>query len=147
MSRRPILPYALGTAGLIPFVGLAAFSSILNTPSAEIAETLLLAYGAVILSFLGGSRWGAEIHRRPEAPSPGILCLAMLPSLTGWAAVIIDVLQTGATAFWLLAAAFTLHLLWDMTAIRNGLFPHWYMPLRVGLTGVAVASLVAAAAL
>ncbi|WP_421785633.1 DUF3429 domain-containing protein [Hyphobacterium sp.] len=145
MSQRPVLPYVLGIAGLIPFVGLAVYATVLNTPSAAIAGTLLLAYGAVILSFLGGSRWGAEIHRRPDVPSPAILCLAMLPSLTGWAAMIVAVVATAAPAYWLLVLAFVMQMLWDMTAIRNGTFPRWYMPLRIGLTVIVAASLIAAA--
>lgn len=147
MSQRPVLPFALGLAGLIPFVGLSAYSVVLNTPAAAIASTLLLVYGAVILSFLGGSRWGAEIHRRPETPSSAILCLAMLPSLAGWAAVIIDVLADSDTAYWLLTLGFVLHMLWDMTAVRNGTFPRWYMPLRIALTVIVVLSLTAAAVL
>jgi hypothetical protein len=147
MSPRPVLPYVLGIAGLIPFIALSAYSVIVDTPAAAIAGNLLLAYGAVILSFLGGSRWGAEIHRRPDAPSSAILCLAMLPSLTGWAALIVAIVATSAPAYWLLVLAFVMQMLWDMTAIRIGTFPRWYMPLRIGLTVVVVASLIAAVTL
>ncbi|MEM6679182.1 MAG: DUF3429 domain-containing protein, partial [Pseudomonadota bacterium] len=48
----------LGLAGLLPFAGLTLLA--IATPDAinEEARTLLAAYGAAILSFMGGCRWG-----------------------------------------------------------------------------------------
>lgn len=146
MQKRPILPYLLGIAGLIPFVYLGATSLLAEDPrSASVINIYLAGYGAVILSFLGGTRWGAELQRRPDNPDKLTLGLAMLPSLAGWAAILPIMWDRWFLVFGLLAAGLLLQLAWDIAAIRRGEFPAWYLPLRVLLTGIAVPSLVAAA--
>lgn len=146
MRQRPIVPYVLGIAGLIPFVGLSALTLMLGYPAGEITAVLLLAYGALILSFLGGTRWGAEIQSRPESPSAIMLSCAMLPPLTGWAALGLEVMASArGPAFGLLITGLAIQMLWDMTAVRNGFFPRWYMPLRILLTSIAIISLSVAA--
>ena len=52
----------LGLAGVLPFVA-AAVGSLQPGPLGAFALTALIAYGAVILSFLGGIHWGMAIHR------------------------------------------------------------------------------------
>lgn len=141
MSSRPVLPYVLGIAGLVPFVGLAILAQFLIHQTGEAINVFLLAYGAVILSFLGGTRWGAEIHRHPDTPNSMVLALAMLPPLAGWAALIIEVMMASDLAYAILISGLMLQFLWDAAAIRNGTFPAWYMPLRLILTLVASASL------
>jgi Protein of unknown function (DUF3429) len=145
MSSRPVLPFVLGIAGLVPFVGLAifwAFSFGLPRPTPIL---WIVWYGAAILSFLGGSRWGAEISNNPQSPNSLRLTLAMLPPLLGWlAAILVNELAFGA-ALALLIAALGFQLAWDILAIRSGIFPRWYLPLRILLTVVAVLSLQAVA--
>lgn len=144
MSDRPALPYFLGLAGLIPFICFALLIVLGLGVDPSSAQLGLIGYGAVILSFLGGTRWGTEIHRNSGAPNSIILSLAMLPSLAGWAAILLWLAQSSGWALGLLVAGLSLQLMWDMTAIRNGTYPDWYMPLRVLLTGVAITSLLAA---
>ncbi len=55
----PNMPLLLGALGLIPFIVLSlamlfGAATLLSFPTAS----ALSAYGAVILSFLGGIRWG-----------------------------------------------------------------------------------------
>ena len=55
----------LGYLGLIPFVSLAAAAVFAPTSLRGLASDALLAYGATILSFLGGIYWGWRSHRPP----------------------------------------------------------------------------------
>lgn len=152
MIKRPNLPYVLGIAGLVPFVFFAVAIPLELGFGPMMNILALLWYAAIILSFLGGTRWGAEIATNPDNPSKTVLSLAMLPSITAWLALVLierggfflfpdalfcfsDAIGIGA-----LIIAFALMLIWDLHAIRNGIFPKWYAVLRVGLTVIAIAS-------
>jgi hypothetical protein len=50
--------WALGIAGLLPFVASAAGLWLLAPDWASFAALALLTYAAVIVSFLGGIHWG-----------------------------------------------------------------------------------------
>ncbi|MEE2525410.1 DUF3429 domain-containing protein [Hyphobacterium sp. HN65] len=146
MSQRPVLPYALGIAGLVPFVFFGWQAVVKSDPEAAIVSSFYLAgYGAVILSFLGGARWGAEIQRNPSNPDSMTLCLAMAPPLVGWAAIIPTMWDRWQVVLGLLSAGLALQLIWDVVAVRRSEFPAWYLPLRILLTTIAVLSLMAAA--
>ncbi|KPF78846.1 hypothetical protein IP88_03035 [alpha proteobacterium AAP81b] len=139
-SPTPRIVLVYGVAGLIPF--LAPPLATLVVPGAtDLVAGLAAAYGALILSFLGGARWGLEIaHARPR---PAVIGLAMLPTLGGLALLL---LPPDLRPFQLagLALLLGLHFLWDLSA--RGL-PRWYPRLRTPLTVGAVAGLIAEAAL
>ena len=48
-----------------------------------------LAYGAVILSFLGGIRWGAALRGIGASQRRFDFAISVIPSLAGWAALLI----------------------------------------------------------
>ena len=58
LSAAPRPAVALGFAGLIPFVGLALLAHMAPIDVALRAQYSLSVYGAVILGFMGGCRWG-----------------------------------------------------------------------------------------
>lgn len=58
-SELPSIVRMLGYAGLIPFIGLAFIVQLADSPNDLIALESLVAYGAVIVSFLGALHWGA----------------------------------------------------------------------------------------
>lgn len=58
-SELPTIVRILGYAGLIPFIGLAFMVQLADSPNDLIALESLVAYGAVIVSFLGALHWGA----------------------------------------------------------------------------------------
>lgn len=141
-SAIPPTPLALGIAGLAPFVGFAALIGFgvptLSTGGLAVpAMAALLAYGAVILSFMGGVHWGLALR---GAPPTGYVA-SVLPSLTGWFAVL---LLPPAPAALALAAAFAALLLYDLAVIGRSEAPPWYGRLRIGLTGIVVATLLVA---
>lgn len=131
----PVL--AWGLAGLIPFAGLPLLALALPALAAWSDRALGL-YAAVILSFLGGARWGQAVQSvRPDAR---LIALCMAPSVAAWGLSLLPDTHRGLQLA-ALAAALALHLLWDTRA--EGL-PPWYPRLRLLLTGGAVASLAAA---
>lgn len=86
MRRRDIAPkspWVIGLFGLLPFYGALAGTQFAPSPYDGVSTTVFYAYGAIILSFLGGTRWGFEIGARPEGPGFFTLLFSVLPSLIG----------------------------------------------------------------
>jgi hypothetical protein len=151
LADAPIVPLVLGFGGLIPFVA-GAIGLALGGQAELQAANALPVYAAVILSFLAGGRWAAELVIKGDTPRTGVLFLAILIALAGWIAVPLQVwsqpglpLNLELTGWIILIAGFLIQYLWDRAAIRDATFPDWYLPLRLLLTGGAVLSLSGAA--
>lgn len=142
----PGAPLALTLAGMAPFAaGAGVMWAAQADPVLQAQSGLaLLVYGAVILSFVGGLRWGAEVAGR-EAPRAQVLGLSVIGSLAAWALVLYGVL--GALGWQVFAAAAGAHLLhgfWDTGAAG---LPAWMRRLRaIGTFGAAAALLAGGAA-
>ncbi|MBU6373487.1 MAG: DUF3429 family protein [Alphaproteobacteria bacterium] len=153
-ERSPIPTAALwlGLTGLIPFYA-SAFAAAGPDAIAPWGVLSFAIYAAVILSFLGGARWGLELARAPDAPSTARLVMSVLPSIAGWAlaaGALGAAVATGGTGglgvpglaggF---AALFAAQYVWDQSAPRVSAAPVWYPRLRQILTsGVIVACIV-----
>jgi hypothetical protein len=130
----------LGGLGAVPFVGLAGATPFFTGVTRMFVVHALLAYGATILSFLGGVHWGMAIRSDSGTDNGKLaarLTLSVIPSLAGWAALLVG--ET--TGMFLLAFAIAAMLLVDIRASRVGEAPPWYSKLRIPLTGVVVAAL------
>ena len=142
----PAAPLILTLAGLIPFIAAAALivASGGDVIRQAQAKLVLLVYGAVILSFLGGVRWGIEIGRgMDEAPRFLVLTGAVLGALFGWAIVLYAILgEFAATLFLAMALGLVVHWAWDLRA--GAPTPPWYGGLRTLATAGATASMLAA---
>jgi hypothetical protein len=145
--RRAQVPAAaawLGGLGLVPFVGLSIASQAIEGDLKTAALRGLLAYGAVILSFLGGIHWGAAMTRSITQTNSGIdsgrLGISVVPSLVGWTSLLIDARYGLAV----LAVGFAANLLLDIRSTRQGLAPPWYRRLRQPLTMIVVVALIVA---
>ena len=121
-----------GLLGLIPFLA-PPLAAMLMPAAAPIAGLILAVYGALILSFLGGARWGLAIAM-PD-PSAGIISLAMLPSILGLGLLLVPDRKIQLVG---LAVALALHWLWDARATA---VPSWYARLRTPLTAGALIGL------
>ena len=130
----------LGALGAVPFLGLAGVTPFLSDVPRTAVVHALAAYGAVILSFLGGIHWGLAIAD-PGGTTSGTLrarlILSVMPSLMGWVALLVP----ARSGLFLLAAAVATMLWVDIRATRLGQAPSWYPRLRVPLTCVVVATL------
>ena len=135
----------LGAVGLLPFIGLASASVVSEPSQLDPAAFALVAYGAVILSFLGGIHWGLTISSSVSLTDGKAffrrLCVSVLPSLLGWGALFLPL----STGLFVLAAGFTLLLLYDLWASRAGQAPSWYPSLRLPLSLVVIVTLSVAA--
>lgn len=145
----PSVPRAatvLGTAGLIPFVIGAAY--LITGPSLQTRTVLsvLIAYGAIILTFVGAVYWGLAMHLPPlqEREQALWMSVSVVPSLLGWSGLLLDLLAAPLAALSLLIAGFGGVYLIDRIAIARDLAPPWYGRLRFTLTVVVTICLVAA---
>jgi hypothetical protein len=137
----PGMALVLGLAGLIPFAaGAAALWIPLQPLTPESGTKLVVSYGAIILSFLGGIRWGTAIGPYDTRRQGLEFAASVLGSLAGLAAVFIP----SVPALALLITGFLMQALWDVTSVESGRLPGWFGKLRMLLTAGAVVSLTAA---
>jgi len=138
----PVPARWFGLTGTIPFVGLSIGGAFLSGAHQSLAYFTLVAYGAVILSFLGGVHWGRAIR----AFDHGIgadrflwvsLGISVVPSLIGWLTLLVPM----TIGLPVLAASFAAMLLIDLQTVKAGQFPAWYGNLRVILSVIVIASL------
>ena len=131
---RPAL--ILGMAGLIPFFGLSAAIALhLQTPYGS-ASLWLAAYGAIILSFMGGAQWGISVARpvREAGSLWRAFAASVVPALVAWPALFLPITWSLAT----LSVTFACLLGYDLWTVRRGEAPEWYGQLRLGLTAAVV---------
>ena len=131
----PVPARWLGFSGLIPFVAAAVAGLVGGPPLHDLSLRALLAYGAVILSFLGGVRWGLTI----ATPTPDSLfkelTISVLPSLLGWASLLLPLV----CGLWALAIGITAMLVVDIQLPQA---PLWYRLLRIPLSVGAISALI-----
>ncbi len=136
----PKLAYLLGAAGLVPFIGcgIAAVS-----PGAwhGLALQALIAYGAVILAFLGGVHWGFALQPGQSVLVRSRLALGVVPSLVGWVAVVVAPVVSAELALVLLILGLFGTIATERSWARKGLLPGGYMVLRWALSVVVVITL------
>lgn len=131
----------LGLAGLIPFVAAAAAQwTVIPLLPPDTGLKLAIVYGAIILSFLGGIRWGTAIGPYDTGRQTLEFLASVLGSLAGLAAVFLPAIP----ALALLIAGFLMQGLWDVMSVESGRLPSWFGRLRMVLTAGAVVSLIAA---
>lgn len=131
----------LGFAGLAPFAALSFAALALDGEAAAMAASLLIGYGAVILSFMGGCRWGFAAAGLGDGPSFALLGVSVLPALYAW----ITALAPAPAAALLLAAGFGALYLADVRLTRAHGAPNWWPALRIWLSSGAVIALVVSA--
>jgi hypothetical protein len=144
-ARPPFVPLALGLAGLVPFVALAAAARFdLALPvigDSDAARSALTVYAIAILSFLGGVRWGIALGEEEADKATRDYVISVVPALIGWAAF-----GLGEPAeLWTLCAAFVVLGLLDYGLACRTIAPEWYGRLRLGLSAVAAFALGVAA--
>lgn len=127
----------LGLAGLIPFIAAGLGSLLLGNELAATSLTALGAYGAVILSFLGGVKWGVVLHDKAALKRWQPLILSVAPSIIAWVALLLPPM----IMLSLLAAAMVFQYFLDTQSVQAKKLPEWYGRLRLILTTGAVVSL------
>jgi hypothetical protein len=151
MSRLPPAAIGIGLAGLIPFIGLgiAALATV-DDVAAQRYLLALVAYGAVVLAFLGGVHWGFVLH--PGALPEGMsveerqdatrLGFGVLPSLIGFGALLMPLLGVAEVGLALLIAGYLATIATELHLRRRGLMPSGYVTLRGFLSVIVLIVLV-----
>ncbi len=144
---RPLPPFAimLGIAGLLPFVLCSLGALSLSSDGATRSLLALVAYGATILAFLGGVHWGFALDEGGMASDRVQRLrfgLGVVPSLIGWAAMLVTFIGLPTTGLLVLTAGFVATTAVEAQAARRHLVPQRYMWLRWGLSVVVILCLV-----
>jgi len=130
-----------GLAGLLPFVAGALLCWVQITipivPDGLTGSFILLSYGAVILSFLGGIRWGVAMQNGGMISNWAIVAWAMMPSLLAWFAI----MQSSIIGLPILMLGLVLQLTIDYRSTQAQITPPWFLTLRTLLTLGAIASI------
>lgn len=133
-------------SGATPFVALLGLMQVVHRDQAQTLFLTMLVYASVLLGFIGGVRFGAEIVRKPSDPAPGRLIWAAAQSIIGTAAAGAAVLATHVSVGLLLVGG-AAHLAWDIAAARRGLLPGWLIRPRTVAALTSWACIVSGAAL
>ncbi len=140
-ERIPLAALILGLGGLIPFVACAAALVIgLSLPLIDDPARALLAYAAVILSFLGSVRWGFALRMADTGLQARAFALSVGPSIAAWLTLLAPTLMGLA----IMPALFLMLGIADVRMTEVGA-PQWYRRLRILLTAIVVIALLAAA--
>lgn len=125
----PAIAEAAGYGGLVPFVlGLLGIGLAPTWELRDLAQRLLLGYGAAILAFVGAVHWGLALAGR--APwSARILLGSIVPALAGAAAAALG----GQRGLALLLVGFGVFWLYEHRRCE-GFLPPAYLSLRRNLT-------------
>jgi len=145
-EHRAIPPQAslLGITGTVPFVVFTLALWVAPADFREWARHALVAYGMVILSFVGALHWGFTMKSPDltERERWRWMGWSVAPAAAAWAAGMLP-FRLGIA---LLLAVFLLHLWLDIKfAVRSAL-PLWYVRMRKRLTWTVVVMLAVALA-
>lgn len=143
LNQAPKSALYLGFSGLIPFISAPLLFAATHSFYPELAYAQVV-YGAAIVSFLGGARWGFAIPAgSPAKPDWMNLGNSVIPSLLAWLALLCkDNITEGALVV-MMGLGLSLH--YDLTLLPG--YPSWFKVMRTVLTLVATFSLVATLAL
>jgi Protein of unknown function (DUF3429) len=133
----PIVSW-LGYGGLLPFVALAVAVWV-DSSNSNLWRGALIAYGAVILSFVGALHWGFAMSQSDMTLHQRTYCFvwSVVPALMAWIAL----LMMPNYAYALLITGFLTQFWQDWRLVKVVSLPAWYLPLRLRLTLVACTAL------
>lgn len=139
LNQAPKPALYLGFSGLLPFLSAPLLMAATQSFYPELAYAQVV-YGASIVSFLGGARWGFAIPPgSPAQPDWMNLGNSVVPSLLAWLALLCrDNIAEGALVV-IMGLGLSLH--YDLTLLPG--YPSWFKAMRTILTLVATFSLVA----
>ncbi|KAI4809151.1 hypothetical protein KUCAC02_018060 [Chaenocephalus aceratus] len=139
LSQAPKPALYIGVSGLIPFLSAPLLMAATQTFYPEVAYAQMV-YGASIVSFLGGARWGFAIPAgSPAKPDWMNLGNSVVPALLAWMALLCrDNIAEGALVV-IMGLGLSLH--YDLTLLPG--YPSWFKAMRTILTLIATFSLVA----
>jgi hypothetical protein len=132
------MAWVVSLLGLLPFLWPTS-AALFHTPMFGIAPVnAILAYGSIILSFLGGALWMCAVNITGNRNlSEWGLWMSIMPALAGWAALLIGE-KDGVLV---LIAGYVGLLGIEVTFYRMALMPAWFWALRWKMTAIVIALL------
>ncbi len=122
--------WLLALAGYLPFIAIAV--TLLLTGKTHPFQPVLVdafrTYGAIILSFLGGVRWGLALRDQPVSAEE--LVFSVIPAIAAWFSLFLPAPASIA----ILLLGFCAQGAWDSLSMHAGKGPQWYAQLRITLT-------------
>lgn len=135
------LPFAFFTALLLVDPGLIPQEAGWSAGAAGFLTTAFKVYAAIVLSFIGGIRWGvAIVQQEGDREESEALVLAAGPSLIGWFAFF----ASEPWSYAIFAVAYAATGWWDSRLAGNKGVPTWFGRLRVLLTVLVMATMISA---
>ncbi|XP_058258040.1 transmembrane protein 69 [Hemibagrus wyckioides] len=129
----------LGFSGLLPFVSAPLLMAVTETYIPELAYAQVV-YGASIVSFLGGARWGFALPEgSPAKPDWLNLANSVVPSIIAWVALLFSHNIVQSSMMVIMGLGISLH--YDLALLPT--YPSWFKAMRMILTTVAFLSLLA----
>lgn len=138
MPGNETIAKTLGYAGLIPFI-IFSIGSWTGLPYITDSIPILIAYAAIIFSFMGAIYWGVVMSSKDDQGGKYFIA-SVLPALVGWLALLVPVLF----ALIFLLVGFILLFVYDRYVDKSLGLPNWYIPLRMRLTSIVTLCLTAA---
>lgn len=118
----------IGYCGLIPFVGLSIWYALTSdVQQAGFVLSALLAYAAIILSFVGAIHWGRSLHEPHMVKSNLLQIISIIPTLLGWAALLVP----AKIGLMILIVSFFLIYLFDRIQYKQ---LYWMQKIRFNLS-------------
>jgi len=136
LDNIPLSALCLGTAGLIPFWGLAILIIISDPPMKNFAIQAKITYGALILSFLGGIHWGVAAIN-PKNVNWLSLSWGVTPTLVAWVALFLQ----PSTGLIILLISFSAAAIIDYRVFDSNGDNAWFGKLRTILSIGAITAL------
>lgn len=131
-----ILTKILTYLGAIPFIFLS-YLNFINYQNIFSLNTsfIVLAYGAIILSFISGIHFCYAILQ--DKFSQELLVLSNIIALISW----LSLLLNSVLGITILIFALFVNLLIDYKACKLGIIPNWFFSLRLRITLIVIISL------
>ena len=124
--------WMLSLASAVPLAVLVLLIAVLEPvhPIRPLLLSALATYGAVLLSFLGGIRWGLAMGARKQESTRRIFAMSVAPVLVGWFSLMLPAPHLFAVQL----LAFAGQGAWDSLAGQASAFGLWFVRLRTIMT-------------
>ncbi|MGR3779856.1 MAG: DUF3429 domain-containing protein [Albimonas sp.] len=133
--QAPLPALSVGVAAVAPFVILLLVALSTEIGVADRARFLMGAWGAVLLAFHGGCRWGFAAAGLGEGATWWTLSVGVVPPLLGFLALGVG----GRAMLWIEAPAFVAVFAADVSLARAGGAPAWWPGLILPLLAICTA--------
>ena len=141
LRRMSGIAFLLGMSGIIPFLFCGLMSLATLDPAAGHWVSILAAYGAVVLSFIGAVQWGLAMADPDARSERSRLILGVVPALFGWSAMLMNVFGLAELSLLVLIGGYVVTIGGEDRASRQGFLPGGYISMRWLLTLLVIAVL------